>query len=171
MAENPYVNKVEYAGQTLMDLTGDTVTPSAVLNGVTFHDKSGAPQTGNVITHDVYDGLDSTSSSDALSANQGRVLNESIDSKAKRFYVTSSGTNRNAVLHAWMGNFGIRNSLEVGECAILAGVFQSVTFYGVIVKATSQVMMGHLFGSNSAVGFYFRDSSSDVEATSTDFTL
>ena len=70
MAENPYVNKVEYAGQT-------TVTPSDVLNGKTFHDRSGAPQTGNLITHDVYDGLDSTSASDALSAKQGKVLNDS----------------------------------------------------------------------------------------------
>lgn len=74
MANNPYVNKVEYAGQTIMDLTGDTATPSDVLNGVTFHDRSGTPQTGNLITHDVYDGLDSSSTSDALSAKQGSVL-------------------------------------------------------------------------------------------------
>lgn len=59
-----------------MDISGDTITPSDVLDGVTFHDRSGAPQTGNLITHNVYDGLDSTSTSDALSANQGRVLNE-----------------------------------------------------------------------------------------------
>lgn len=78
MASNPYVNKVEYAGQTVMDLTGDTVTPSDVLNGVTFHDRSGASQTGSMITHNVYDGLDSTSTDDALSANQGKVLNDKI---------------------------------------------------------------------------------------------
>ena len=82
MAENPYVNKVEYAGQTLMDLTGDTATPSDVLSGKTFHDRSGAPQTGNVVTHNVYDGLDSTSENDALSANQGRVLNNKIASRS-----------------------------------------------------------------------------------------
>ena len=74
MASNPYVNKVEFAGQTIMDISNDTVTPSDVLDGVTFHDRSGAPQTGAVITHNVYDGLDSTSTSDALSANQGKVL-------------------------------------------------------------------------------------------------
>jgi len=78
MADNPYVNKVEYAGQTLIDLTNDTVTPSDVMSGATFHDRSGTPQTGSLITHDVYDGLDSTSSTDALSANQGRVLNEKL---------------------------------------------------------------------------------------------
>lgn len=79
MADNQHVNKVEYAGQTLMDLTGDTVTPSSVLNGETFHDRSGTPQQGSLITHNVYDGLDSTSTDDALSANQGRILNQAVE--------------------------------------------------------------------------------------------
>ena len=48
MAENPYVNKVEYGNQTLIDLTGDTVTPQTLLEGVTAHDKSGAPISGAV---------------------------------------------------------------------------------------------------------------------------
>ena len=78
MADNPNVNKVEYDGQTLIDLTSDTATPSDVLSGVTFHDRSGAPQQGSLITHNVYDGLDSTSASDALSAKQGKVLNDKI---------------------------------------------------------------------------------------------
>ena len=81
MADNPYVNKVEYGGRTLMDLTGDTATPSDVLSGVSFHDRSGAAQQGSLITHNVYDGLDSTSTSDALSANQGKVLNGNLNSR------------------------------------------------------------------------------------------
>ena len=40
------VNKVIYGGQTLIDLTGDTVAQSTVLKGATFHDKSGATLTG-----------------------------------------------------------------------------------------------------------------------------
>lgn len=38
--ENRY-NKVVYGGQTLIDLTGDTVQASDVINSKTFHDKSG----------------------------------------------------------------------------------------------------------------------------------
>lgn len=76
---NPYNNEIIFNGQTLMSLKEDTVTPDKVLAGETFHDRSGAPQTGNLITHNVYDGLDSTSTSDALSANQGHVLNEKYD--------------------------------------------------------------------------------------------
>lgn len=43
---NQYVNKVIYGGQTLIDLTGDTVTASDVLKNVTFHLPSGATGTG-----------------------------------------------------------------------------------------------------------------------------
>ena len=40
------INKVVYGGKTLIDLTGDTVTPDKVLAGFTTHDKSGASITG-----------------------------------------------------------------------------------------------------------------------------
>ena len=44
---NPYNNKVVLAsGEVLIDLTGDTVDAAHVLDGFTFHDKSGAPVTG-----------------------------------------------------------------------------------------------------------------------------
>ncbi len=43
---NQYVNKVIYGGDTLVDLTGDTVDPSHLLKDMTAHDKSGAPITG-----------------------------------------------------------------------------------------------------------------------------
>lgn len=38
---NPYVNKVVYGNQTLIDLTGDTVQPSDVHTGYSCHDASG----------------------------------------------------------------------------------------------------------------------------------
>lgn len=46
MASNPYVNKVIFGNDTLIDISGDTVTASDVLRGKTAHDKSGAPITG-----------------------------------------------------------------------------------------------------------------------------
>jgi hypothetical protein len=46
MANNQYVNKVVYGGETLIDLTGDTIVISKLLSGYTAHDKSGAPITG-----------------------------------------------------------------------------------------------------------------------------
>lgn len=46
MAENQNVNKVVYGGQTLIDLTADTITAGDLAAGVTAHDKSGAKITG-----------------------------------------------------------------------------------------------------------------------------
>lgn len=43
------INKVVYGNQTLVDLTSDTVEPGDVAQGKTFHDRSGATQTGTLI--------------------------------------------------------------------------------------------------------------------------
>jgi len=43
---NQYVNKVVVGGVTKLDLTADTVSTDKVLDGFTFHDKSGAPVEG-----------------------------------------------------------------------------------------------------------------------------
>lgn len=40
------VNKIIYGGNTLIDLTGDTVTADKILSGYTTHDKAGEPITG-----------------------------------------------------------------------------------------------------------------------------
>lgn len=45
---NQYVNKVVYGNSTLVDLTADTITASDLLNGVTAHDKTGAPIVGTL---------------------------------------------------------------------------------------------------------------------------
>ena len=41
-----YINKVIFGGNTLIDLTGDTVDAGHILSGYTTHDKSGAPIEG-----------------------------------------------------------------------------------------------------------------------------
>ena len=46
MPDTKYVSKVVYFGETLIDLTSDTVEPGKILKGFTAHDKSGAPITG-----------------------------------------------------------------------------------------------------------------------------
>ena len=46
MANNPYVNKVQYGNTTLIDLTSDTVTADKLMQGYTAHDRTGAVITG-----------------------------------------------------------------------------------------------------------------------------
>ena len=43
---NQFISKVIYYGKVLLDLTKDTVDPSHVLKGYTFHDKTGAEKVG-----------------------------------------------------------------------------------------------------------------------------
>lgn len=40
------INKVEYGGNTLIDLTSDTVTPESLLKGIIAHNKAGEKITG-----------------------------------------------------------------------------------------------------------------------------
>lgn len=43
------INLVKYGNTTLIDLTGDTVTVSDVVSGVTFHLRDGSIGTGTVV--------------------------------------------------------------------------------------------------------------------------
>lgn len=52
------INKVIYGGNTLIDLTADTITADKLAEGITAHDKSGATITG-INTYDV-DSTDAT---------------------------------------------------------------------------------------------------------------
>ena len=48
MAENPYVNKVVYGDEVLIDLSEDTVTESTLKRGTTAHTRSGEQITGEL---------------------------------------------------------------------------------------------------------------------------
>ena len=54
MATNQYKNKVVYGGDTLIDLTEDTVTASTLMAGVTAHLANGAPVTGTYTPVNIY---------------------------------------------------------------------------------------------------------------------
>ena len=43
---NEHINKVEYGGTVLLDLTGDTVTADKLYKGITAHQKDGSIITG-----------------------------------------------------------------------------------------------------------------------------
>lgn len=54
------VNKVEYAGNTLIDLTGDTVAADKLLSGVTAHGADGEAVTGSMSDNGAVSGTIST---------------------------------------------------------------------------------------------------------------
>ena len=57
MANNQYVNKVQFGNETLIDLTSDTITAGTLVEGLTAHSANGAPITG---TLPIRTGLDIT---------------------------------------------------------------------------------------------------------------
>ena len=73
MANNTYVNKVVFGGDTLIDLSSDTIAANKVLNGYTAHDASGAPITGSCN----YDAntSDATASADDILSGQTAYKN------------------------------------------------------------------------------------------------
>lgn len=85
---NEYVSKVVLSnGTVLMDLTGDTVTASDILSGVTAHDKSGAAITGSC-TYDSDTSEDTAAVAEILS---GRTAH------ARGALLTGTMTNNGAV--------------------------------------------------------------------------
>lgn len=81
------INKVIYDGNTLIDLTGDTVEQNKVLYGYTFHYKDGTTKTGSC-TYDA-NTSDATAASSEILASKTAYVNGSK--------VTGSMTNRGAV--------------------------------------------------------------------------
>lgn len=61
------INRVDYGGNTLIDISSDTVAANKLLNGETAHDRSGTLVTGTVVIQHYYTGSSAPSSS--LGAN------------------------------------------------------------------------------------------------------
>ena len=85
---NEYNSKVVLAsGEVLIDLTSDTVDAAHVLSGATFHDKAGAPLTGNCT-------YDSDTSSDTVAVSE---MLAGKTAHARGSQLTGTMTNNGAV--------------------------------------------------------------------------
>lgn len=72
MAQNPYINKVVFGDQAVLDLTGDTVQPSDVHEGYSCHDASGAVING---TYDFATATNGTATSADIVPNKTLWVN------------------------------------------------------------------------------------------------
>ena len=85
------VSKVQKSnGDVIIDISQDTVNANNLLAGATAHGSDGELVTGAVITHNVIDNLTSDSTTDALSAKQGKVLKGLVDDNAEIAEVTDT---------------------------------------------------------------------------------
>lgn len=133
---NEYVSKVVLSnGTTLIDLTGDTVTASDVLSGVTAHGKDGAPITGTC-TYDSDTSDDTAAVSEILSGKtahaRGALLTGtmtnvgaqtgSITTKAQQVTIAQG-------YHDGSGKVGIATTEQ--DKIISTNIRQGVTILGV----------------------------------------
>lgn len=144
------INKVVYDGDTLIDLTSDTVTPTTLVEGYTAHDKSGAVINGGIANR----GVETIRISDKDQTHSdgvcfhGRLFvgldpseNEKITAQNIR-----SGVNILGVDGAYSGD-----TLFVGEMTTGSSNAQSISFTGLPAepKAFAVIKMGDLSSAST----------------------
>jgi hypothetical protein len=129
------INKVVYGGQTLIDLTGDTVTADKILKGYTAHDKSGAVITGGC-EFDVGSGDATVAVAEILNGKtayaRGAKLTGTMPNNGSASGVISSKSEQYAIpfgYHDGSGKVGI-SSTEQAKI-VSANIRAGVTILGV----------------------------------------
>lgn len=129
------INKVIYGGETLIDLTSDTVIAEKMLSGYTAHDKSGALVTGTC-TNDVNSGDATAAAAEVLSgktayARGSKVTGSMVNNGAiTGIIATKAGVYTVPIgYHDGSGKVGI-DSTEQSKI-IAANIKQGVSILGV----------------------------------------
>ena len=90
MASNPYVNKVIFGNETLIDLSSDTINATVLKAGSTAHDASGQQITGTLAEKSPVLGFDSGTFK--INLDYG-IYNGTINMTGIQIPVPASGTN------------------------------------------------------------------------------
>lgn len=138
------INKIIYGGDTLLDLTSDTITASDLAYGVTAHDRSGAAITG-LSTKDS-NTTDATASASEILAtktayvNKNKITGQMVNNGAVTGTITTKAQEYTIPIgyHDGSGKVSI-SSTEQGK--IIAGNIKSgVTILGVEGSYTGQAV-------------------------------
>lgn len=135
MANNQYVNKVVYGGDTLIDLTGDTATESDVLSGKKFHLKSGQQATGTC-TYDA-DTSDATAAAAEILATKtayvsGNKITGSMPNRGAQTGTISTKTGTVTIQQGYHDGSGSVSIDSTEQAKLIAqNIRQGVTLLGI----------------------------------------
>lgn len=133
---NEYVSKVVLSnGTTLIDLTGDTVTASDVLSGVTTHGKDGAPITGTC-TYDSDTSDDTAAVSEILSGKtahaRGALLTGTMTNNGAQTGSITTKAQQVTIAQGYHDGSGKVSIASAEQAKIIAtNIRQGVTILGV----------------------------------------
>ena len=146
MSDTKYVNKVVYGGDSLIDLTSDTVTESDVRSGITFHKADGSIVAGSS-TKDSDTSDATANSSEILNVKSAYVRGSKVEgimpnNGAVAGVITDKNTDYTVPVgyHDGSGKVGI-DSVEKGKLSP-ANIREGITVLGVT---------GTMSGSESVV--------------------
>lgn len=129
------INKVIYGGNTLIDLTGDTITESDLAYGVTAHDKSGVQITGTS-TKDSDTSTDTAVAGDILSGQtahaRGTALTGSMPNRGSVTGTITTKAQQYTIQNGYHDGSGKVSISTTEQNKITAGNIKSgVTILGV----------------------------------------
>lgn len=135
MANNAYVNKVVYGGETLINLENDTITRADVLNGKTFHLPDGSTTTGTS-TYDADTSDANASTDDILSGKtaykNGTKLTGSMTNQGEKHLTITARDTAVTIpqgYHDGSGDIGLGSTDKAALVA--ANIREGVTILGI----------------------------------------
>lgn len=164
------VNKVIYHGNTIIDLTSDTVSASTLLQGFTAHSKSGAVITGTntdeidrIMTSGLTDGYKEYSDDGTIISTtdtQGRTLTKTFSNNFKTCTTVlknSSGTVLGQVVRTFADDTGIITATDSKGQTLTKNFSSNLSSCESILKNSSGVQLAkkvETFSDNSVTSVF-----------------
>lgn len=151
MANEKAINKVIYGGQTLIDLTADTVEESKVLSPATFHKADGTIATGSC-TYDA-DTSDATATAAEIlntktAYKNGSKITGSMPNRGSQVSVIETAAQSITIQNGYHDGSGAVSIDSTEQAKIVAGnIRNGVTLLGVIGTYTGAELIKATTGS------------------------
>lgn len=130
------VNKIVYAGKTLIDLTSDTVTKASLLKGVKAHDKAGnviigVYEAGEEVENILENGFSSgdityEDNGDVIietNNTTGQILTKTISDSTVTVVLTDSGSELGRLVRTYNDDYSVITSVNTYNCTTSVKTF------------------------------------------------